>query len=117
MRLRSTAETGGSSEMLPLTDQRQEAFYPDLFLLKATLQEIHELLLRPGRVGSSVLIVSLTHLNEVNWLDTWSSSSTSSLMWTGLGLPDVSRVTLASLHTAVAVYLKGCSLARVPRFL
>lgn len=86
-------------------------------MLKTTLQEIHELLRRPGRAGSSVLIVSLTHLNEVNWLDTWSSSSTSSLMWTGLGLPDVCRVALTSLHTAAAVYLKGCFLARVPRFL
>lgn len=86
-------------------------------MLQATLQEIHELLLRPGRVALSVLIVSLTHLNEVNWLDSWSSSSTSSLMWTGLGLPDVSRVTLASLHTAAAGHLKGCFLARVPRFL
>lgn len=66
---------------------------------KERLWEIQQLLLSPGGVRSSVLIRRLTHLNEVNWLGTQSSSSMSSLMFKGatcLGLPDVSRVKLAS---------------------
>lgn len=103
MRVRSTAEIRGTPEMF------RRPFIQ--IMVKERLWEMQQLLFSPGRVGSSSLIIRLTHLDEVNWLGTLSSSSTSStssLMFkgvTGLGLPDVSRVKLASLQTVAVVYL------------
>lgn len=110
MRVRSTAEIRGTPEMFPQTDQRQEAFYPDYGQGEAMGNPATPL---QSWTCSWFLIIRLTHLNEVNWLGTLSSSSTSSLMFTGvtgLGLPDVSRVKLASLQRVAVVYLKSALL-------